>query len=188
MKQSLIVFTLILALVPGMASVAFAGQGHNDEGGHQGAMHSDNPRIGEPGHSDQVDRTIDVTMKSMAFEPEKITVEKGQTVRFKVKNEGQVVHEFNLGTASMHQKHQQEMKQLVQNGAIEGSRLNRGILKSSAKGEGMSHTHENSLLLEPGESGEIVWHFPRKTDFEFACDIPGHYQAGMKGDLQVKAQ
>lgn len=41
--------------------------------------------------------------------------------------------------------------------------------------------------VKPGASGEIVWTFNRAGDFDFACLIAGHYQAGMVGKVKVVA-
>ena len=41
--------------------------------------------------------------------------------------------------------------------------------------------------LLPGKTGEIVWTFNRPGDFDFACLIAGHYQAGMVGKIKVAA-
>lgn len=37
----------------------------------------------------------------------------------------------------------------------------------------------NSPLMEPGETAEVVWTFNTKSELEFACNIPGHYDCGM---------
>ena len=47
------------------------------------------------------------------------------------------------------------------------------------KDHSMSHSHSNSVLLEPNQSGEIIWKFNTNTDIEIACNVPGHYEAGM---------
>jgi uncharacterized cupredoxin-like copper-binding protein len=31
----------------------------------------------------------------------------------------------------------------------------------------------------------MIWHFNRAGDFQFACLIPGHFQAGMIGTIKV---
>jgi uncharacterized cupredoxin-like copper-binding protein len=51
-------------------------------------------------------------------------------------------------------------------------------------GHGM-HSDPNSVLLEPGQSGEVVWTFPRDGEIEFACNVPGHYEAGMQGRFEL---
>ena len=43
------------------------------------------------------------------------------------------------------------------------------------------------LPAHAGKKGEIVWTFNRAGEFDFACLIPGHYQAGMVGTIRVSA-
>tara|TARA_R110002020_G_scaffold402013_1_gene612200 strand:+ start:52 stop:459 length:408 start_codon:yes stop_codon:yes gene_type:complete len=52
-----------------------------------------------------------------------------------------------------------------------------------------SHKHDdlNSVRLDPGMDGEVIWSFANAGSFEFACLIPGHYDSGMKGKLTVAA-
>ena len=49
----------------------------------------------------------------------------------------------------------------------------------------MEHADANSIRLAPGKTGEIVWTFSNAGDYVFACLIPGHYESGMKGNIQV---
>ena len=53
--------------------------------------------------------------------------------------------------------------------------------------EGMKgHDDPNSVLLNPGETKELVWRFEQAgLSLEFACNVPGHYQAGMVGEFQM---
>ena len=43
----------------------------------------------------------------------------------------------------------------------------------------IAHKHANSILLEPNDTGEIIWKFSTSTKLEIACNVPGHYEAGM---------
>ena len=38
-----------------------------------------------------------------------------------------------------------------------------------------------------GKSADLIWHFNRAGDFDFACLIAGHFQAGMRGSIKVSA-
>lgn len=167
----LLVSALALFSTPVLAAGAHSG-GH----GH--------PEFGAPGKASEVSRTVEVTMDDVYFEPEKIRVLEGETVRFVVRNEGEIVHEFNIGTAHMHAEHQEEMMKMVEHGVIEGDRINRERMQMDmGNGHTMAHDDPNSVLLEPGESAEIVWKFAEAMDLEFACNLPGHYDAGMAGDF-----
>lgn len=171
----LTVVTTTMALT--LSGAAFAAGSH--DGGHHGAS------IGTPGKAGNVDRTISITMKDNYYSPEKLTIGQGDTIRFNVSNKGSQVHEFNIGTASMHHAHQEEMMMMVEHGVIQGDTLNRDKMSMDMGGQSMKHDDPNSVLLEPGESREVIWHFSESTDLEFACNVPGHYQSGMHGTIQL---
>lgn len=176
-----------VALVGGLATfttVAWAAGMHS--GGH-GDGHGMSAAIGEPGKADEVTRTVTVTILDNRYEPENITVAKGETVRFVVKNEGKLVHEFAIGTAAMHKEHQEEMMEMVEHGALEADKIHRDrMMMDMGGGKAMAHDDPNAALLEPGESGEVIWKFTDDADLEFACNVPGHYDAGMMGHFRFQ--
>ena len=49
----------------------------------------------------------------------------------------------------------------------------------------MEHEEPNMLSVAPGAQGELLWHFTSAMTVDFACLRPGHYEAGMKGKIQV---
>ncbi len=122
-------------------------------------------------------------MGDMSFTPKAIDIKAGETVRFVLVNKGQLLHEFNLGDVAMHAKHQQEMLQMQQSGMLTPTGVK--AMDHSAMGHGMKHDDPNSVLVEPGKTAELTWTFSKATHLEFACNIPGHYQAGMVGKLTV---
>jgi len=155
-------------------------------GTHDGKDAGGSP-IGMPGKAVDAARTVEITLSDNYFEPETISVKKGETVRFVVKNTGELVHEFNLGTAAMHANHQEEMMMMVEHGALEADKINHQMMKMDmGGGKMMQHNDPNSVLLEPGKSGEVIWTFTNATDIEFACNVPGHYDAGMMGRVLFK--
>jgi uncharacterized cupredoxin-like copper-binding protein len=123
---------------------------------------------GEPGDPKKPARTIKVVMredgKKMAFDPARITVRKGEQVRFVLENDGTDDHEFVLATAVENRKHAELMKKFPE----------------------MEHDDSNAKRLAVGEQGEILWKFAKAGTFEFACLIPGHREAGMVGKVVVK--
>ena len=154
--------------------------------GSHGHGHGEGSEIGMPGDPGKVSRTVTVTMHDNYYEPESISVKEGETVRFVIKNEGSLVHEFNIATGAMHKAHGPEMMMMVEHGVLEPDRINWEAAKAMQKsmGHGM-HDEPNSKLLEPGKSGEIVWSFPKHANLEFACNVPGHYDAGMVGKIKL---
>ena len=136
--------------------------------------------IGEKGKLSEVNRTIEIKMYDNYFEPNEIIIKKGETIKFIVSNYGELVHEFNIATKEMHIKHQPEMMKMVEHEILLADRIDKEKMKEMAKKDhSMAHSHSNSVLLEPNQSAELIWKFSANTDLEAACNVPGHYQAGM---------
>jgi uncharacterized cupredoxin-like copper-binding protein len=154
MNRNLIIAGLGLYL----GAASFAAVGH--EGEHYSA--------GVPGNSKMPARVIEVTMRDddgkMAFVPDHIDVKKGEQVRFIIKNQGALKHEFTLASVSDNNKHAELMK----------------------KYPDMEHDDPNAKSIDPGKTAEIIWRFSKGGTFEFACLIPGHREAGMRGIVTVK--
>lgn len=173
---------LLLGVAPSYAAGPHSGgHGHADEKAGHGFD------FGAPGKASDVTRTVDITLKENFFEPESIDVKSGETIRFRVSNQGELVHEFNIGTAAMHARHQKEMMTMMEHGALEADKINHDMMKMDmGGGKTMEHNDPNSVLLEPGKSAEIIWKFTKAMELEFACNVPGHYEAGMVGKMHVK--
>ena len=136
--------------------------------------------IGEKGKETNVDRVITVLMYDNYYEPNQIKVKKNETIKFLVQNKGELVHEFNIATREMHLKHQPEMMKMVENEILLVDKIDKQKMKEmSKKNPAMAHSHSNSVLLSPGEKGQIIWKFSNSIDIEAACNVPGHYDAGM---------
>ena len=147
------------------AMFALAAAGASASGTHTGGHgHDADDAIGKPGVATKSTRTINVNMAdSMRFTPADISVKQGETVRFVIKNSGQIKHELVLGTEKELKEHYEIMK----------------------KNPEMEHADANMITLAPGKSGEIVWQFTKAGEVDFACLQPGHYDAGMKGAVTV---
>ena len=136
--------------------------------------------IGEKGNIKDVTKVINVKMFDNYYEPNEITVKKGETVKFIVTNMGELVHELNIATKEMHIKHQPEMARMVEHEILLADRIDKNKMKEMAKMDhSMAHKHANSVLLEPSNTGEIIWKFSTSAKLEIACNVPGHYEAGM---------
>ncbi|RON20724.1 copper-binding protein [Pseudomonas brassicacearum] len=143
--------------------------------------------FGQPAAAAQATRSVEVVMGDMSFTPKAIDIKAGETIRFVLVNKGQLLHEFNLGDAAMHAKHQQEMLQMQQSGMLTPTgmkEMDHGSMAGMDHGM-MKHDDPNSVLVEPGKTAELTWTFTKAASLEFACNIPGHYQAGMVGKLTV---
>ena len=142
--------------------------------------------IGKKGNPSEVEKVIKVKMYDNYYEPKKFKVKKNQTIKFIVYNYGELVHEFNIATKEMHLKHQPEMMRMVENEILLADRIDKKKMKElSKKDHSMSHSHSNSVLLEPNEIGEIIWKFNTDANLEAACNVPGHYEAGMIANINI---
>ena len=144
---------------------------HASEGppGHSHSHDAKGFSAGEPGNPKKPARiVVPITMREgdgkMLFFPDKIEVKKGEQVRFVIRNNGALKHEFTLASVEDNNKHAELMK----------------------KYPDMEHDDPNAKSVEPGKTGEIIWQFSKTGTFEFACLIPGHREAGMYGTVAVK--
>ncbi len=38
---------------------------------------------------------------------------------------------------------------------------------------------------EPGKEAKVIWMFAKNDTLEFGCNIPGHYESGMKDKFMM---
>jgi len=152
-------FKYILSAGLVLASALAAAWAHGDA--------SEETPYGRAGVASHVSRTVRIDMSDdMRFTPDHISVKKGETVRFVLRNVGQLAHEFSLGTPQELAEHYEVMK----------------------KYPNMKHDEPNKVSVEPGQTGEVIWQFTKGGTVDFACLNPGHYDAGMKGQVQVRSR
>ena len=158
--------TLIVSAMLAASAASFA---HGDKEHAKGAapLKMEQKEWGIGGHSKAVKRTVEIRMAdNMRFTPDLIEVKQGETIRFVVFNNGKVMHEFVLGTKKELDEHAELMKKFPD----------------------MEHDEPYMAHVGPGKKGEIVWNFNKVGVFDFACLLPGHYQAGMVGKIKVAAK
>ena len=157
--------TFVLATL--IAVTCMAASAHNDDPSKKaGPVKKEQKAWGIAGDAKAAKRVIKLTMTdNMRFTPDRIDVKQGETVRIVIKNQGQMLHEFVLGTK----------KELDEHAAL------------MVKFPTMEHAEPYMAHVSAGKTGEIVWTFNRAGDFDFACLIAGHYQAGMVGKVRVAA-
>ena len=144
-------------------------------------------KIGSKGNVTDVTRVIKVIMYDNYYEPSSFQIKKGETIKFEVENAGMLVHEFNIANKMMHMKHQPEMVKMAENGILLAFSIDKEKMKKMAKmDKSMGHSHSNSVLLEPKQKGDIIWKFDNAVNIEVACNVPGHYQAGMIAKVNIK--
>ena len=138
-----------------------AGGGHTH--GHDDASHA----APESGLSAWViSRSVSVRMDDqMRFTPNRIDVQAGETIRFVVHNDGRATHEMVIGDEAEIQAHAKVMQQ----------------------GDEHSHGSGAAINLAAGQRGELVVKFDQARHLQMACLVPGHYEAGMRGVINVQS-
>lgn len=162
MKRLIIASALVVSLVSATGAMAHGDENH----GKKEEQHADGhaAALGKPGDPGKVTRNVVVEMDdAMRFRPDSIRVKRGETIRFIVKNTGKMKHEMVLGTIKELKKHAGLMRKFPE----------------------MEHADPNQVSVEPGMTGELVWQFTRAGTFDFACLVPGHFEAGMVGKILV---
>ncbi|MQR02218.1 cupredoxin domain-containing protein [Glaciimonas soli] len=150
MKSILFASTLILSTVTGYAIA-------DGNMSHKMGQHTDNTPVAT--------RTITIDMTdTMRFTPSTISVKRGETIKFIVKNSGQIKHELVFG----------DIKELKEHAAM--------MMQTPH----MQHNEPNQVSVSPGQSGELVRTFDQAGTFDFACLEPGHFEAKMRGTVVVK--
>ena len=146
-----------------------------------------NMKIGSKGNESDISRTIKVVMYDNYYEPSSFQINAGETIKFEIENAGELVHEFNIANKMMHINHQPEMEKMVDNEILFADSIDKNKMKKMAKiDKSMGHSHSNSVLLEPKQKGNIIWRFDNAVNIEVACNVPGHYQAGMIAKVNIK--
>lgn len=132
--------------------------------GHSHAQFS----AGEPGDPRKPAKIVNVVMREddgkMLFVPDRLEVKRGEQVKFVLRNNGELEHEFVLATTDENLKHAEEMK----------------------KNPDMEHDDPNAKRVPPKKAQDLVWKFTKPGTFEYGCLIPGHREAGMVGTIVVK--
>lgn len=124
---------------------------------------------GSPGDPKKPFRVVEIKAAegngSMSFDPPRLEVKAGEQIKFVIRNVGELAHEFMLGTEAGNKTHAAEMQ----------------------KNPDMKHEDANGRSVEPKSDVELLWRFTKAGTFEYACLIPGHYEAGMKGTVTVRS-
>ena len=124
---------IIILLIFGFTGVSFAGGSHDHS--HSDKSRSLTTDFGEYKKNMEFDRNIKIIMDDeMRFYPSAIRIKRGEIIEFTIVNEGQIVHEFVLGTREYLANHAKEM------------------LENPL----MAHDAANIAHVKPGKSKQVV--------------------------------
>lgn len=160
MRLKALLLMVCVSSILGLPAPAAGGQ----DPPHEHGVHAHSP-AGAPGNPAKVSKVFDVRMlDTMRFEPSSFEVRSGQTVKFVVTNVGRLRHEFGIGTRDEQRAHAEMM----------------------LADPDMKHEDGSAITVEPGQTKELIWQFRRAGQYEAACQVPGHYPAGMTAKIVVK--
>ena len=100
---------------------------------------------------------------NMRFSPSNWEAQAGEPIRIILVNKGKVDHELVFGSEKEIIAHAKEM----------------------ANPNSKDHQHTNEISVKPGQQAELVWTFKEPGQYAMACFEPGHYEAGMRGVINV---
>ena len=115
--------------------------------------------VGMPAIGAKPDKVVHVLLAddmTIKFKKE-AQIEPNDVVQFVVMNVGNIDHEFTIGSAKEQLEHREMMKKMPHH----------------------MHGSGNAVTVQPGKAKQLLWHFHGENSVEFACNIPGHAEAGM---------
>ena len=156
---------LVVALLAAFSTATVLAHGNAEHDAQSPKTSKEETPFGKAGDPARVQRTIEVKMSDqMRFDPASIVVKRGETVRFRVTNTGRALHEMVIGRAKDLEEHAALMRKFPE----------------------MEHDEAHMAHVAPGNTQEIVWQFTRAGNFKYGCLAPGHFEAGMVGDIKVR--
>lgn len=163
MKKSTL--TTIALLLAGTGALALA-HGDTAHMKKSAPVKKEQTDWGIAGEAKAVKRTVTLTMSdTMRFTPDVINVKQGETIKLVIKNGGAMLHELVIGTPQVLEEHAALMVKFPK----------------------MEHDEPYMAHVASGQRSDLIWTFNRAGDFDFACLIAGHFQAGMVGKIHVAA-
>lgn len=105
-------------------------------------------------------QTVEMSVKHSRFSVQEVVVEQGTTVKFVIRNDDPIDHEFIVGDEEVHARHE--------------------------KGTERRHSGVPGAVSVPAKSSaETTFTFDRPGRYRFACHLPGHLSYGMVGTVRV---
>ena len=114
-------------------------------------------------------QVVVIQMRDNHFEPDRIEVDRGETVTFRFINAGRNRHDAFIGDEDEQSDHEEEMR-TAEDGDMHG---------------GHSMEPKNAITVEPGKRGELTRTFAQRGKTLIGCHEPGHYEGGMVATVTV---
>jgi uncharacterized cupredoxin-like copper-binding protein len=119
------------------------------------------------GHEEhRAGRTVNIEMRDIRFDPDRVEVKTGETVEFVFRNTGQAEHEAVIGDETVQESHEGD-----------GSGGHAGGHKGSEDAP--------RVVLSPGRTGKLSYTFDKPGHLFIGCHVPNHWDAGMKVAVSI---
>ena len=190
-KYSIVLMFITLTLIAGRADAGSSGHERQRVPAYSDAINRDVHKhpfdFGVPGRISDATRTIRIIAADTHFSSKILDLKVGETVLFEIVNTGKLLHEFSIGTPLTHERHRARITMMRAFGLIKKDRINYDRVETgqAPADESNPHYDPTSAFIEPNDTQWVAWKFTDKMALEFACNIPGHYEAGMKGNIFV---
>ncbi|PMG36308.1 copper-binding protein [Vibrio splendidus] len=165
MKKTLVAIALTLTTATAFAEMDHSAVDHSSMD-HSNMMNMEvMSEVGMPATGAKPDKVVHVLLSDdmkITFK-NKVDIEPNDVVQFVVMNTGKIDHEFSIGSASEQLEHREMMKNMG------------------------NHVHDSgsTVTVKPGKAKQLLWHFHGDNNVEFACNIPGHAEAGMAKSMTL---
>jgi uncharacterized cupredoxin-like copper-binding protein len=132
-------------------------------------------------------RVVEVGMADNAFDPATLQVGSGLPITFRFTNTDDVRHEALIGDEAAQEEHHQEMTASTADGhggaTTEGDH---GGTSAGMAAHGEAEAEGDAVTVDPGETAELTYTFEERGTFIIGCHEPGHWEAGMKVEVDVR--
>ncbi len=119
-------------------------------------------------------RTVTIGMQQLSFDRKTISVTAGEQVRFVIRNTSDLPHDFTLGTSQVQQDRRFLLRVLAEANLLEKGTQLISLFDTA-----------DAVFVAPGETKQLIWKFSSSGEIEFGCNLPLHYEAGMKGSFSI---
>jgi plastocyanin len=106
--------------------------------------------------------TIELRVRFSRFQPDQVSVRPGTEVTFVITNDDPINHEFIVGDAGVHARHE-------------------------AGTEPYHPPRPGEVSIAAGTTAQTTFAFPEVGPVVYACHLPGHFAYGMRGTVTVTA-
>lgn len=135
------------------------------------------PPLGQPGTA-TAPREVTVILRDYRFDPTPLYLYRGETIRLTVVNAGMLEHELVLGDAAA-----QSAWAEADAAATPG-----GPFATAPPASAPAGTGGLRIVLPSGGSTSVLYEVPDASDVLLLCNLPGHQERGMIGQVVLRSR